>query len=123
MMTFQYHILLNNNNQFYQFFVSDQLLLLFFNLFIIIVLLLYIMIINNYYSLSTHTHTHTQRNGETWRGTHRVMHTKIERGGGKRKEGEDDYQIMYMYIALLISTVGIGLCGCSFLCLSINVFI
>ena len=31
---------------------------------------------------------------EEWRDkkrdTHRVMHTKIKRGGGKRKEGEDD---------------------------------
>ena len=87
MITFQYHILLNNNNEFYQFFVSDQLLLLFFNLFVIIVLLLYIMIINNY-SLSTHTHTEELRDME--RDTHRVMHTKIKRGGGKRKEREDD---------------------------------
>ena len=40
----------------------------------------------------TGTHTHTQ--GEEWRDmerdTHRVMHSKIKRGGGKRKEGEDD---------------------------------
>ena len=69
--------------------MSDQLLLLFFNLFIIIVLLLYIMIINNYL-LSTHTHTHTEEWRDMERDTHRVIHTKIKRGGGKRKEGEDD---------------------------------
>ena len=35
-------------------------------------------------------HTHTQEWRDMERDTHRVMHTKIKRGGGKRKEGEDD---------------------------------
>ena len=44
--------------------------------------------INLYTHPHPHTHTHTHRGME--RDTHRVMHTKIKRGGGKRKEGEDD---------------------------------
>ena len=38
----------------------------------------------------TGTHTHTEEWRDMERDTHRVMHTKIKRGGGKRKEGEDD---------------------------------
>ena len=41
-------------------------------------------------STNLHTHTHTEKWRDMERDTHRVMHTKIKRGGGKRKEGEDD---------------------------------
>ena len=39
---------------------------------------------------STNLYTHTEEWRDMERDTHRVMHTKIKRGGGKRKEGEDD---------------------------------
>ena len=54
------------------------------------------------------------------RDTHRVMHTKIKEGEGRGRRERMTNDIMCHINQ--ITTVSIGLCGCSFLCLSINVF-
>ena len=52
-------------------------------------LLTSILVIMAFTSTNLYT-THTEEWRDMERDTHRVIHTKIKRGGGKRKEGEND---------------------------------